>query len=108
MEHFEEYMTDPVASHGVQLDEGPEFAEHETEEHDSLQEPLYTDDPVRVYLREMGSVKLLTRQGEIDLARRMERGRIRTQKALSRAPVVWDSALAMYESVRKGTLRLED
>ncbi len=36
---------------------------------------IYTDDPVRVYLREMGAVPLLTRKGEIDLARRMERGK---------------------------------
>src|SRR5262249_49509807 len=65
-------------------------------------------DPVRVYLREMGSVRLLKRQGEIDLARKMERGRFRTQKALSRAPLVWRLALEMYENIRKGVLPLED
>src|ERR1700733_703241 len=47
----------------------------------------HTDDPVRVYLREMGSVRLLTKQAEIDLARRMERGNLRAQKALSRSPL---------------------
>jgi RNA polymerase primary sigma factor len=38
------------------------------------EESIYTDDPVRVYLREMGAVPLLTREGEVNLARRMERG----------------------------------
>ena len=42
----------------------------------------HTDDPVRVYLREMGSVRLLTKQAEIDLARRMERGNQRMLKAI--------------------------
>ena len=40
-----------------------------------VEESIYTDDPVRVYLREMGAVPLLTREGEVDLARRMERRR---------------------------------
>ncbi len=47
-----------------------------------------TNDPVRMYLREMGSVPLLTREGEIDLARRVERGERGVRKALSRAPLV--------------------
>src|SRR5579872_1930215 len=37
-----------------------------------VEESIYTDDPVRVYLREMGSVPLLTREGEVNLARKME------------------------------------
>ncbi|MGH7094054.1 MAG: RNA polymerase sigma factor region1.1 domain-containing protein, partial [Stellaceae bacterium] len=46
-----------------------------------------TDDPVRMYLREMGSVPLLTREGEIDIARRIERGQFLLLKSLSRAPL---------------------
>ena len=49
---------------------------------------IYAEDPVRVYLREMGGVPLLTREGEVDLARRMERGKRRTQKAISRSALV--------------------
>jgi RNA polymerase primary sigma factor len=56
----------------------------------------------------MGSVSLLNRQGEIDLARRMERGKTRVQKALSRSPLVWQRVLAMYEDVRKAKVLLED
>ena len=53
-----------------------------------MEESIYTDDPVRVYLREMGAVPLLTREGEVDLARRMERGKLRMQKAISRSALV--------------------
>ncbi len=53
-----------------------------------VEESIYTDDPVRVYLREMGAVPLLTREGEVNLARRMERGKLRMQKAISRSALV--------------------
>jgi RNA polymerase primary sigma factor len=56
----------------------------------------------------MGSVRLLNRQGEIDLARRMERGKLRMRKALSRSPLVWQRALSLYEDVGKSDARLED
>jgi RNA polymerase primary sigma factor len=108
MERFEEYMTDPAASHGIAVDESPDFADHDLEEHDSAEAPVFTDDPVRVYLREMGSVRLLKRQDEIDLARRMERGKLRMHKALSRSPLVWRRALELYEAARKDQIRLDD
>ena len=47
-----------------------------------------TNDPVRMYLREMGSVPLLTREGEVELAKRIERGQTAVRKALSRSPLV--------------------
>src|SRR5437016_4190041 len=47
-----------------------------------------TNDPVRIYLREMGTVPLLTREGEVDIAKHLERGQLRTLKALSRSPIV--------------------
>ncbi|MGH9854865.1 MAG: RNA polymerase sigma factor region1.1 domain-containing protein, partial [Blastocatellia bacterium] len=46
-----------------------------------------TNDPVRLYLREMGVVPLLTREGEVAIAKRIERGKIKTQKAISRSPI---------------------
>jgi RNA polymerase primary sigma factor len=119
MERFQQYTIDPAASHGLTADESPEFLEHDLQESDerdefaqpsddSVPEAPSTDDPVRVYLREMGSVSLLKRQGEINLARRMERGKFRMRKALSRSPLVWKSVLALYEDVRNGNVRLED
>jgi RNA polymerase primary sigma factor len=55
-----------------------------------------TNDPVRLYLREMGVVPLLTREGEVAIAKRIERGKIRAQKAISRSPV------AIQELIRIG------
>ncbi|HEY0006920.1 MAG TPA: RNA polymerase sigma factor region1.1 domain-containing protein, partial [Pyrinomonadaceae bacterium] len=46
-----------------------------------------TNDPVRLYLREMGVVPLLTREGEVSIAKRIERGQLKTQKAISRSPI---------------------
>jgi RNA polymerase primary sigma factor len=73
-----------------------------------VEESIYTDDPVRVYLREMGAVPLLTREGEVDLARRMERGKLRMQKAISRSALVQRVAVELSEQVRKGGIELEN
>ena len=66
------------------------------------EESIYTDDPVRVYLREMGSVPLLTREGEVTLARKMERGKLRLQKAISRSPLIQTVVCDFAELIRKG------
>jgi len=60
------------------------------------------NDPVRVYLREMGASPLLTREGEVDLARRIERGQLSTLKALSRSPIVIREILAMGADLKHG------
>src|SRR5947209_16408172 len=109
MEQFEEHIVNPASSPGIAVDESPEFMDPDFQDRDEFAsnpeeraaEAVSIDDPVRVYLREMGSVSLLNRQGEIDLARRMERGKTWVQKALSRSPLVWQRVLAMYEDVRK-------
>jgi RNA polymerase primary sigma factor len=67
-----------------------------------VEESIYTDDPVRVYLREMGSVPLLTREGEVSLARKMERGKLRMQKAISRSPLIQGLVYQFADLVRKG------
>src|SRR6202046_3741266 len=66
-----------------------------------VEESIYTDDPVRVYLREMGAVPLVTREGEVDLARRMERGKVRMQKAISRSALVQLAVVELAEQLRK-------
>jgi len=68
-----------------------------------VEESIYTDDPVRVYLREMGSVPLLTREGEVTLARKMERGKLRMQKAISRSPLIQNLVCEFSDLVRKGS-----
>src|SRR5271157_1778594 len=72
-----------------------------------VEESIYTDDPVRVYLREMGAIPLLTREGEVDLARRMERGKLRMQKAISRSAVAQREVVDLAEQLKKGAVELE-
>ena len=108
MERFEEFTMDSPPQATV-LEDSPEFLETDLQEaEESAKEPVSTDDPVRVYLREMGSVRLLKRQDEIELARRMERGKLRMRKALSRSPLVWQTVLAWSEDVRKGQIGLDE
>src|SRR5260370_5172677 len=61
-----------------------------------------SSDPVRIYLREMGVVPLLTREGEVDIAKRIERGQRRVRKALSRSPIVIRQVLAIAEDLKSG------
>jgi RNA polymerase primary sigma factor len=89
------------------LDKLPE--EEELGELDlSPEEDDKTSDPVRMYLREMGSVPLLTREGEIELARRIERGQNKVRKALSRCPVVIQEIFRLAEQVASGELPIRE
>lgn len=63
-----------------------------------------TNDPVRMYLREMGTVPLLTRDGEIGLALRMIRGRMSVLKALSRSPLVVQELVVVSQELESGAL----
>ncbi|MCU1329306.1 MAG: polymerase, sigma 70 subunit, RpoD family, partial [Bryobacterales bacterium] len=67
-----------------------------------------THDPVRLYLREMGSVALLSREGEVGIARRMERGQTRTRRILSRCPVVIGEIIRLGEELRAGNVAVRD
>ena len=62
-----------------------------------------TNDPVRLYLREMGVVPLLTREGEVAIAKRIERGQIKTQKAIARSPIAVGELLKIGEELEAGT-----
>ncbi len=67
-----------------------------------------TDDPIRIYLREMGVVPLLTREGEVDIAKRIERGQLRVLKALSRSPIVIRQVLAIGEDLKRGVRSIKE
>src|SRR5580658_8504351 len=67
-----------------------------------------TNDPVRMYLREMGTVPLLTREGEIELAKRMERGQGAVRKALSRSSLVVRDILALAETIQADPTAVRD
>ncbi len=67
-----------------------------------------THDPVRLYLREMGSVPLLNRDGEIGIARRIERGQTKTRRILSRCPIIIQEIVRLGEDVRTGAIEARD
>jgi len=112
MEEFREDMSTESSDSILRLDglsidgSGTDFTQAGQDEVEEITAPeegsTYTDDPVRTYLREMGAISLLTRQGEIELARRMERGKLQVRKLLSRSPLVQRAVLEMCADVRRG------
>jgi RNA polymerase primary sigma factor len=67
-----------------------------------------TTDPVRIYLREMGLVPLLTREGEVALAKRIERGRLLVLKTITRSPIVIKELLEIANDLREGTRSIKE
>jgi RNA polymerase primary sigma factor len=67
-----------------------------------------TNDPVRMYLREMGTVPLLTRQGEVEIAKRIERGQLNVLKALSRSPITVQMLFELRDQLRDGELPIKE
>ncbi len=67
-----------------------------------------TDDPVRIYLREMGAVPLLNREGEVDIAKRIECGQLQVLKALSRSPIVIRQVLGIRKDLKRGIRSIRD
>jgi RNA polymerase primary sigma factor len=65
-------------------------------------------DPVRMYLREMGSVPLLKREGEVAIAKRIERGQLLVLKTISRSPIVLKELIATGEALRSGTRMIKE
>src|SRR5215831_1567234 len=70
--------------------------------------PEVANDPVRVYLREMGASPLLTREGEVDIAKRIERGQLSALKALSRSSIVIHEVLEIGQELKRGLRSIED
>ena len=99
---------------GVDLLEEPRIDERKEAEEDEFSEADYgdvsekTNDPVRMYLREMGAVSLLTREGEIELAKRIEHGQKVAMRALSRSPLIMREILEIAREVREGKRSLRD
>ncbi|HEX5431642.1 MAG TPA: RNA polymerase sigma factor RpoD [Bryobacteraceae bacterium] len=92
-----EILEEPKLEFDKKIEEGEEFVDLEITQDFSDK----TNDPVRMYLREMGMVPLLTREGEIELAKRIERGQGAVRKALSRSPLVIRDVLAMADTLRQ-------
>ncbi|MFN8008469.1 MAG: RNA polymerase sigma factor RpoD [Terriglobia bacterium] len=67
-----------------------------------------TNDPVRLYLREMGTVPLLTREGEVEIAKRIERGQLNVLKAMSRSPIVIKEIISLGGQLQRGERSIND
>jgi RNA polymerase primary sigma factor len=67
-----------------------------------------TNDPVRLYLREMGVVPLLTREGEVAIAKRIERGQLKTQKAIGRSPIAVKEVLKLGDELEAGRANIRE
>ncbi|MFY9287534.1 MAG: RNA polymerase sigma factor RpoD [Alphaproteobacteria bacterium] len=87
--------------------EGEEGEEEEKEEKAS-DELGRTDDPVRLYLREMGSVELLSREGEIAIAKRIEAGREMMIGGICESPLTIQAILSWHDALNEGKMLLRD
>src|ERR1700716_2949076 len=67
-----------------------------------------TNDPVRMYLREMGTVPLLTREGEVEIARRIERGKLAVIKSISRTPLISKKVIHLGDQLHTGDRTIRD
>jgi len=67
-----------------------------------------TNDPVRLYLREMGIVPLLTREGEVSIAKRIERGQLKTNKAISRSPIAMLELMKIGDELQENRLNIRE
>jgi RNA polymerase primary sigma factor len=67
-----------------------------------------TNDPVRLYLREMGVVPLLTREGEVAIAKRIERGQLKTQKAIARSPIAVKELLNIGDELENANANIRE
>jgi RNA polymerase primary sigma factor len=106
-----------ISGQGIDLLDTPKFPgekEFELEEGEDVELDLTpgtlekTNDPVRMYLREMGTVPLLTREGEVEIAKRIERGQNRVLKAISRSPIVIREIAALGEDLKRGVRNVKE
>jgi RNA polymerase primary sigma factor len=106
-----------IGTQGIDLLDAPKFPgdkEFELEEGEDVELDLTpgtlekTNDPVRMYLREMGTVPLLTREGEVEIAKRIERGQLRVLKAISRSPIVIREVVALGEDLKRGVRNVKE
>jgi len=106
-----------IGTQGIDLLDAPKFPgekEFEMEEGEDVELDLTpgtlekTNDPVRMYLREMGTVPLLTREGEVEIAKRIERGQLRVLKAISRSPIVIREIVALGEDLKRGVRNIKE
>ena len=117
-----EAILDVIGAEGIQISESDEKflkdsgdeIEKETPDGEESELDLSagtlekTNDPVRMYLREMAVVPLLTREGEVAIAKRIERGLLKKQKAITRSPIAIEEVLRIGDNLKKGLTGIRD
>jgi RNA polymerase primary sigma factor len=100
---------DPTASEAPEVESKDELPVAEESELDLTPGMLEkTNDPVRMYLREMGTVPLLTREGEVAIAKRIERGQMLVLKTITRSPIILKELLTIGEDLRNGSRSIKE
>ena len=106
-----------IGTQGIDLLDGPKFGDKDFDLEEGGEDVELdltpgtlekTNDPVRMYLREMGTVPLLTREGEVEIAKRIERGQNRVLKAISRSPIVIREIVALGEDLKRGVRNVKE
>ncbi len=104
-------QTETTAANENEQPEGEAESEEETESTAQVigDEDLgRTDDPVRMYLREMGTIELLSREGEIEIAKRIEAGRNMVLEALCESPLTMRAVIGWRDAIRDGRVLLRE
>src|ERR1700688_3886301 len=106
-----------IGSQGIDLLDAPKFGgdkDFELEEGEDVELDLTpgtlekTNDPVRMYLREMRPLPLVTREGEVEIPKRIERRQLRVLKAISRSPIVIREIVALGEDLKRGVRNVKE
>jgi RNA polymerase primary sigma factor len=117
MANFSEMGIQVVESEESEDGEAPVVKAEKTDEAEGEEEPTgnvdeaslgRTDDPVRMYLREMGSVELLSREGEIAIAKRIEAGRDMMIGGLCESPLTFKAIISWHDQLKAGRMLLRD
>ena len=113
VEIYEDAAEALASNHGRDTQPHNGFHEEEPASQDALpvEQPTHaaeqTSDPVRTYLREMGTVPLLTRESEVEIAKRMERGQTLVMKTMSRSPLVLKELIDVGAGLRSGGIAIK-
>ncbi len=100
--------TEDEAKDLINLSKEEQSKSNENSDSDEKKQTGKTDDPVRLYLRDMGAVELLSREGEIAIAKRIEAGREKMIGAICESPMTIRSIINWKDSIKDGTMLLRD
>src|SRR5215510_9380241 len=99
---------EPAQETKEEVEDESDEKHEEAEEEEDLDGSSKTNDPVRMYLRKMGSVSLLTREGEVEIAKRIEEGERRVLQVVLNSSIAVEEILDLGERLRKQKIRIKE